>query len=117
MARKGFSLIELIITIAIIAIVAGVSSMYLFGVLKASNNATDKRNAQMWNEIYSNVVGADPALGNLSWNEISAELANGLNVQVGTDHMRFLAAKPAFSKGDTPTFVPGVGITKIPGEE
>jgi len=60
--NKGFSLIELIVVIAVIAAIAAVIVPQFTNITGAAKNASDQRNAQMWNEVYANVysIASDP---------------------------------------------------------
>jgi len=115
-SNKAFSLIELIVVISIIAIVAGALTIHTLGVVGASNKASDKRNAQMWNEVYTNVVAVEPSFSNLSWSDASSNLAAGVAINVGSDKMNFYAPKPSFHSSGDPTFIAGIGITNVPGD-
>jgi hypothetical protein len=113
---RAFSLVELIVIIALIAIVGGAMSIHTLGVVSASNTASDRRNVQTWNEVYTNVVAAEPSFANLSWSDASGNLAAGVTINVGSDKLNFFAPVPQFHHSGDPSFVPGIGITHAPGD-
>jgi prepilin-type N-terminal cleavage/methylation domain-containing protein len=59
MNKKGFTIVELVIVIAVIAILAGVMIPTFGGVIDSANESSAKQEAQ---GIYKQVIIADPTL-------------------------------------------------------
>ncbi|HNX05754.1 MAG TPA: prepilin-type N-terminal cleavage/methylation domain-containing protein [Opitutales bacterium] len=114
--RSGFSLIELIVVVSVIAVLAGFAIWHVIGVTEASRNVADQRNVQTWNQAYSNVMAANPSFATdyPSWSDASGQLAAGVNITVDGETMTITASKPRFGGNGDPTFSPGTGITNIP---
>jgi prepilin-type N-terminal cleavage/methylation domain-containing protein len=116
--KKGFSLIELIVVIAVIAAIAAVIVPQFSNISGAAKNSTDKRNAQMWNEVYSNAYALD---GDNTYGSgvstITASITSvpeiAKNINVSGTYMNFYA--PSFSfVGDKKSnygFTAGKGFT------
>jgi len=116
--KKGFSLIELIVVIAVIAAIAAVIVPQFSNISGAAKNATDKRNVQMWNEVYSNAYALDS--DNAYSSGISALSASTSSVPVISNSMNVSGAMmnfyaPSFSFVGTAktnySFVSGKGFS------
>lgn len=118
MIRKkefGFSLIELIVVIAIMAVLAGIILPVVMDLRTTSGLASQQRNIQLWNQIYSEACSAKQDLASVGdWNTISNDLAAGVTANVGDKAVTFACPKPPFINAGEPTFVPGKGITAAP---
>jgi prepilin-type N-terminal cleavage/methylation domain-containing protein len=113
--NKGFSLVELIVVIAIIGIIAGVIIPIVSNVRDASQLAIQSRNIQTWNQIYTNACAADSTIASVAdWSEVSNSLEAGVTANVGDKAVTFACQKPQFINAGNPTFVPGKGITAAP---
>jgi len=113
-SKLAFSLIELIIVIALIAIFASVSTWYVYGVLKASKVTIDNQNVQLWNTVYSNTIAAQPEFADLDWSDASGQLAAGVQIAIGGTVFTMKADKPAFANDADPVFEKGKGIISAP---
>jgi len=113
-SSKGFSLIELIVTIAVIAILSGTIMWLLFGVRGAALAATDERNVQLWNSVYSNTIAAQTEFADLDWSDASGQLAAGVQIAIGGAIITLKADKPAFANDADPVFEKGKGIISAP---
>lgn len=60
--KKGFSLIELIIAIAIIVVIASVAVPYFIGNIRRANESTDASNAKMIHDAIIVAIELDPDL-------------------------------------------------------
>ena len=61
-AKKGFTLVELVVVIAVIAILAGVSVGAYFGITESANNSKCEQEAKAFHTALM-VVASDPSKG------------------------------------------------------
>lgn len=114
--KNGFSLIELIVVIAILAIVASIIITHTYDLVAYSRNASQNHGIAVWNETYQQACAANPNILLVTdWSTISNDLAAGVTANVGNQAVTFACPKPQFINADKdPTFVPGKGITAAP---
>jgi prepilin-type N-terminal cleavage/methylation domain-containing protein len=119
---KAFSLVELTVALAVIAIVAGITSLQIFGMIGASRKASDKQNVSVWNAAYSNAFAAQTILMSTytTWDSASEALAKGVQAPYYNDFDAVIRAPvPEFHDKrittDYAPFVVGQGIV-LPGD-
>jgi type IV pilus assembly protein PilA len=114
-ARKGFSLVELLVVIAVIGIIAAIAIPNIAGITGSAETARNKRNAQQLASVYSAAVAAGhtPATGvSACANEIAGGGSisqNGMTFAVPGLSGAELTAAEGFLQTDT-----NVGITYNP---
>ena len=89
---SGFSLVEMLVVIAVIAIVTGIAIPNLAGLSSRANFAKDERHAQ---EIASLAAAARAAGATNQWSTVDAvidDLENSVTVKVGTNVIEFRIA-------------------------
>lgn len=91
-SSSGFSLVEMLVVIAVIAIVTGIAIPNLAGLSSRANFAKDERHAQ---EIASLAAAARAAGATNQWSTVDAlidDLENSVTVNVGTNVIEFRIA-------------------------
>jgi prepilin-type N-terminal cleavage/methylation domain-containing protein len=122
MNKKGFSLIELIVVIAIIVAIAAIILPQVSSYTENARAAADQRNVQLWNQAYHNYFttasafgGAADANDTVNIADDSADIA-AVNARVGTA-LTGLPANQDFNipqvnlQAGTVTFADGTGLT------
>lgn len=125
-SKKGFSLIELIVVIAVIAAIAAVIVPSIGNMSGAAKNASDQRNVQLWNEMYSNAYAMVSGGVPTGWTKVTDTMptatASGksniadLNVvytMADGTNMSFNAPGFAIAGNSTLTFTVGSGLTLV----
>lgn len=88
-SKQGFSLVELLVVIAVIAIITGIALPSLAGFNNQANFTKNERNAQMIAEL---AAAARSAGATNQWNtaeELIEDLENSLSVPVGSETVVF----------------------------
>jgi prepilin-type N-terminal cleavage/methylation domain-containing protein len=113
--RRGFSLVELIVVIVVLAVIAGIIIPVMYDMVDKSRVASQAKNISAWNEMYASACAASSDFASKAeWNTVSNDLAAGVTAQVGNQAVTFACQKPQFINAGEPTFVPGKGITAAP---
>ena len=74
-SKKGFSLVELLVVIAVIGVIAAIAIPAMSGVFENSNVAKNKRNAQTIASLYANLRAAGGSVASPSAETIAAALS------------------------------------------
>jgi type II secretory pathway pseudopilin PulG len=108
---------ELIIVIAVIAVISGAMVWRFYGIAEAARHEADVRNVQMWNMAYSSVVSSGyvtpdgKPFSELNRSDASSRLAAGVRIIEDADSI-VSAPIPSFSNSEiNDTFEPGTGFT------
>ncbi|MDB6072303.1 MAG: hypothetical protein JWL81_3474 [Verrucomicrobiales bacterium] len=85
-AKKGFSLVELLVVIAVIGVIAAIAIPAMSGVFENSTTAKNKRNAQSIASLYSSLRAAGATVTSPSATNIATALTtdNGVSGVPGT---------------------------------
>jgi len=113
--EKGFSLIELIVVVSVIAVISTVILPMMMDMAGTGRIVTEQRNIQLWNGVYLDAYAVEPALAAVNdWNAISTRMAAGVTSDLGEGEVTFACQPPVFINVGDPDFVPGRGITAAP---
>ena len=96
--KKGFTIVELVIVIAVIAILAAVLIPTFSGVI---NKATDSANLQDASNTYKQLLASEDHLGNLNLNPAAG--AADLYIVVGSDKVVYKVVDGKFTKDGSVT--------------
>jgi prepilin-type N-terminal cleavage/methylation domain-containing protein len=118
-SSRAFSLIELIVVVAVLASIAAVIAWRTYGVVDASAIVSEKRSIQLWNTSYQSVVSSGYVedgipFGDLDWTHASTDLSAGVWIQSGEASMFIQVDLPDFRYNGLPDFTPGKGIVAPP---
>ena len=84
-AKKGFSLVELLVVIAVIGVIAAIAIPAMSGIFENSGNAKARRNAQSIASMYSSLRAAGASIASPDKTTIAAALTGaGVNGVTGT---------------------------------
>ena len=82
-AKKGFSLVELLVVIAVIGVIAAIAIPAMSGIFEKSDGAKSKRNAQSVASLYSSLRSAGATIASPSAVTIVDALQLGVTATAG----------------------------------
>lgn len=91
-AKKGFSLVELLVVIAVIGVIAAIAIPAMSGVFENSTIAKNKRNAQTIASLYANLRAAGGTVDSPNAANIAAALSTSPGIS-GSANGAFASTK------------------------
>jgi len=114
-SKAGFSLIELIVVIAVIAAIGSVIVPAISRMDGAARRVSLNRTIQLWNGAYLQAAAGDEEFAAISdWEVVSSRLNDGVSIRARDELIVTVKATvPEFLDGERPEFTPGLGLAQV----
>ncbi len=113
--KAGFSLVELIIVIAVIAALGSVIIPAISRLDGTAHRVSVNRSVQLWNSAYLQAAAGNADYAAVpDWETASTRLISGVEIRARDNLIVMVKAPvPEFADGERPEFTPGLGLAQV----